>query len=446
MYVGILPLALALVGAWGWLRRGRPSRRQSVLFWTILALVSVVLSLGGNAFLYRLFYWIVPGFRLFRSQERAIYVTSFSLAILAGYGWLWFVTAKAGERPLRWLGHVLLAVGAASGIALLGMGSVGGEWEAWLKPLVMTAALGLAGWALSRWVPRGSLWAANLALLLVVVDLAVTNLPRNLKPGSAQSRVYDGDWLVAVLEDRDLYRTANEWGLPGNAGCLLRLEDLYGASPLRLQSHKEMADALPRWRLWQLFGVRYVVTWEHDCPAPYECHRIAMRGEEWAKNTVYLHRVEPRFDRVWVVHRARVVDDGEALAILADPGFDPPAEVLLSGAPDRFAPEIPSMGSSTVEVIERAPERMRVRADLASPGWLVLGEWHYPGWRARVDGERRAVYRVNYGLRGVPLEAGAHEVEFAYRPVTLYAGGTLSVMTLIVVAVLLAVRPRGRDA
>ena len=125
-------------------------------------------------------------------------------------------------------------------------------------------------------------------------------------------------------------------GCPATWAVCLRREDLYGASPLRLQAHKDMADALPRWRLWQLFGVRYVMTWEHDCPAPFECHRIAMRGDEWAKNTVYLHRIEPRFDRAWVVHRARVVEDGEALALLADPAFDPFAEVLLSSAPAGF--------------------------------------------------------------------------------------------------------------
>jgi hypothetical protein len=445
MYVGILPLALALFAVWGWLRRDSPSGRQSVIFWAALALVSAVLSLGGNAFLYRFFYWVVPGFRLFRSQERAIYVTSFSLAMLAGYGWLWFWTAKAGERPLRWLRHVLLAVGAVSLAALLGLGVVGGDQEVWLRPLALAAGLGLACWSLVRWVPRRSAWAAIMALLLVVVDLVVVNLPRNLEPGFAQSRVYDGGWLETALEKEGLYRSANEWGLPGNVGCLLRLEDLYGASPLRLQAHRDMADALPRWRLWQLFGVRYVITWEHDCPAPYACHRIAMRGDEWAKNTVYLHRIEPRFDRAWVVHRQRLVEDGEALAVLADPEFDPYAEVLLPGAPDDFAAEVPSMGSSNAEVVAWSPERVRVRAELETPGWLVMGEWYYPGWLARVDGERRTIYRVDYGLRGVPLETGAHEVEFVYRPALLYAGAAISALTLIVAAALLRARPRERD-
>jgi hypothetical protein len=192
--------------------------------------------------------------------------------------------------------------------------------------------------------------------------------------------------------------------------------------------------------------VRYVTTWEHDCPAPYACYRIAMLGDEWAKNTVYLHRIEPRFERAWIVHRARVVEDGEALALLADPAFDPFAEVLLSRAPTEFAAFEPQAGRSTVEVLELAPERMRLRAELAAPGWLVLGEWHYPGWQARVDGDKQSIYRADYGLRAVPLGAGAHEVEFVYRPAALYAGAALSALTLLAAVVLWAVKVRARDA
>lgn len=447
MYVGILPLGLAWAGGWGWLRRGSRDRRQAVAFWLIVALVSLVLSLGGNAFLYRVFYWIVPGFRLFRSQERAIYVTSFALAILAGYGWLWLVAPETHARSVRCVSRVLLALGVAAVAALVvvwgagnGLDAVGRE--TWLKPLAVAAGLIWASWALVRWVPRRSLSAAILALLIVSVDLTVIDAPRNLQPGSIESRVYDSSWLEAVLQDESLYRTANEWGLPGNIGCLLRREDLYGASPLRLQAHKEMADALPRWRFWQLFGVRYVTTWEHDCPAPYECQRIAMLGDEWAKNTVYLHRIVPRFQRAWIVHRARVVQDGEALALLADPAFDPFDQALLASAPAGFAAsDVAANTPPQVRVLEAAPERMRLRAKLAAPGWLIVADWHYPGWQARVDGATQPIYRAHYGLRAVPLEAGTHEIEFAYRPVTFYVGALVSAVTLLAAVVSLATKP-----
>jgi hypothetical protein len=170
-----------------------------------------------------------------------------------------------------------------------------------------------------------------------------------------------------------------------------------------------------------------------------------MLGDEWAKDTVYLYRVEPRYERAWIVHRARLVEDSEALALLAAPEFDPFDEILLSDSPAGFTVFEPGSGRSTVELLERAPERIRLRAQLAAPGWLVLGEWHYPGWHARVDGQRQPIYRAHYGLRAVPVESGLHEIEFLYRPVTFYVGGGLSVGSLALAIVILAVKSEAGD-
>ncbi len=242
-----------------------------------------------------------------------------------------------------------------------------------------------------------------------------------------------------------LVRVANEWGLPGNYGCLLGVQDLYGASPLRLQAHKTMADTLPHWRLWQLFGVRYVVTWERDLPGPVAAHRVAMLGPEWAKNTVYVHRLgadSPRMgtsDRAWLVGQVRQVTDAEALTILADPGFDPFTEVLLAEA----APEasgIAQVADSKGQVwranpgavqVEYRPERISVQAALSAPGWLVMGEWSYPGWQVFIDGRRQTVYRADYALRAVPLAAGTHQVVFRYRPATFCLGSVVSAFALL---------------
>ncbi len=79
LYVGLIPLALAAVGVVLW-------RRAETWFWAAVALVGLLLSLGGFGPLYPLFYRFVPGFATFRDQERIALLVSFSLAVLAGYG------------------------------------------------------------------------------------------------------------------------------------------------------------------------------------------------------------------------------------------------------------------------------------------------------------------------------------------------------------------------
>ncbi len=78
LYVGILPLWLVIFSL---LRR-----RNETMFWGLLALGALILSLGFYVFAYVIFYLFVPAASLFRQQERLAFVVSFALALLAGWG------------------------------------------------------------------------------------------------------------------------------------------------------------------------------------------------------------------------------------------------------------------------------------------------------------------------------------------------------------------------
>jgi hypothetical protein len=248
----------------------------------------------------------------------------------------------------------------------------------------------------------------------------------------------DAGWLETVTATEGLFRIVNDFGLPANAGCWLDLEDLCGVSPLRLQAHKVVMDALPRWRIWQLFDVRYVVTWEHDLPGPFASTRVAMRGTEWEKDTVYVHRLEQDLPRAWIVHRARMVGDLDALEMLSGDEFNPFEEVLLA-APASEGTTLPTE-PSVVRAVAHSPEEVTVWTELATQGWLVLGEWFYPGWQVWVNGQREMLLRANYCQRAVALEAGSHEVVFRYRPLSVVVGGAISVLTVLCTVVSIVLR------
>jgi hypothetical protein len=144
-------------------------------------------------------------------------------------------------------------------------------------------------------------------------------------------------------------------------------------------------------------------------------------------------RVDGVLERATVVPRGRVVeDDGQALAILADPAFDPRQEVLLAEAPG------PTVDGGTGRVTMREYRANSLELEVsASGGYLLLSEMYYPGWRAEVDGVERPLMRADYALRALALQPGDRVVRIVYDPPSLKLGALITVLALGVAAVLL---------
>jgi uncharacterized membrane protein YfhO len=81
---------------------------------------------------------------------------------------------------------------------------------------------------------------------------------------------------------------------------------------------------------------------------------------------------------------------------------------------------------------ELTSDRVRARASLATPGYLVLVDAFDPGWRVSLDGRPAPLLRANVAFRGVSLPAGTHEVEFLYRPWSVEWGIAFSIASFLV--------------
>ncbi|MFB0533554.1 MAG: YfhO family protein, partial [Anaerolineae bacterium] len=87
------------------------------------------------------------------------------------------------------------------------------------------------------------------------------------------------------------------------------------------------------------------------------------------------------------------------------------------------------------EVTFYSPNRIVVKANLSTPGLLVLSELWYPGWRAYDNGQEVKSHRANYVLRSVYLEEGRHTIEFVYDPFSVKLGCRVSAGAVLGLAV-----------
>ena len=90
LYMGLLPLALAVfaIGAYGVNRKSMRDQivGRDVPFWLVVALIGLLISFGSNLAIFDGLYWFMPGYRVFRDQERNALIVSWALAVLAAYG------------------------------------------------------------------------------------------------------------------------------------------------------------------------------------------------------------------------------------------------------------------------------------------------------------------------------------------------------------------------
>ena len=65
-------------------------------------------------------------------------------------------------------------------------------------------------------------------------------------------------------------------------------------------------------------------------------------------------------------------------------------------------------------------------------GFAVFSEMYYKnGWNAYIDGKLTEHYRVDYALRGLPVPAGKHTIEFKFEPQVVKTGSMISLISFI---------------
>jgi hypothetical protein len=155
-------------------------------------------------------------------------------------------------------------------------------------------------------------------------------------------------------------------------------------------------------------------------------HTLVYRSEDAA---VYSN--QDALPRALVVHKAEAIpDDAEALGRLRSPDFDPSTTVILTL--DEIMPDdVTLSGTDKVDLLVYEPQKVVVKAQTASSGYLLLTDAWYPGWQAKMDGQKVPLLRADLIFRAVSIPAGEHVVEFAYRPRPFQIGLLISSCALV---------------
>ncbi len=454
-YLGIIPLALALLALFACLR---DPRRNAILFWGGAGALALLLSFGKFTPLYRLF-WQLPVIHEIRNPNKFLQVFQVIAGILTAYGAdLLFKRIKAGETPLLkrlfWIATALTALlllfaagasGSASALTAQGwpqqMAEViaSNKIAALLHAAVLSALLTFFAAiytlkSLEKLRPYPVLWATLLATA-VLIDSALLSrhyaktLPESYiaaNPVTTYLKKHLGNQRVALATQEGFYNLWLTYLFPYHEIPAFNFTQM----PRMAEDYKNYLEALGRQplRLWQLSGVGYLLApsaMESQLPpgtykpvlrfdvTPLPNGELSVRAQERGAHTLYESLTPaPRFA---FIGGAEILDDPQAPQRLASKNWNPFDKIILPENPDTPLPTGTGF-AGRVEVMEHRPGKTILNVQADAPGYLRAADKFNPDWQALVDGQSAPLLRADYLCQAVYVPAGTHQVELIYAP------------------------------
>lgn len=425
-YLGIGAFALALLGAWS-------VRRPRVRLLAGAALLSLVLALGRNGFVYSWLVQLAPPLGFMRFPVKYVLLTTFLVPLLAAFFLAQFHRAApvTGRSAGRLLTAAFVALGALVGLLIQlawkfePSGSPGRfAVTSGLTRLVFLGAVFACLALLCRAGPlRAQRWLCLALVALLPLDV-LTSGPRPnptvsaavYEPGLAVRESLQGNHphpgrsrLLHTLDAREtLGRSAHtnafeevmffRLGFAGDCNLLDRVPRVGGffAMYLRPAAHIERILYRDPARIPAGFADFLSVEFVNE-PG---------KALHWQRRPSHLP---------WLTAGQRPVfaDKTRTVTALARDDFDP-RQVVYLPPEARDVVKADSRTEARVEVKTFTAHRIEADVEAPQPAMVVISQVHYPAWRAYVDGQPARVWRANYAFQALEVAAGKHRVLVRY--------------------------------
>jgi hypothetical protein len=434
--------------------------------WLLAAtIISIVLSWGKNfeAFNYFMFDYF-PGYNKFRAVSMALVIAQVTMPVLGIFA-LYRLLQQADNK--KWAEKKLLyAAGITGGLCLAvallaGLASFVGAADAQLEQMqwpvaalrsdrqsmmradaLRSLAFILLAAGVLYFYLRQKLSAATATLavgLLILVDLWSVD-KRYLSNDDFQKRLVETHFQPSpadqlILQDKDLsYRVINLANPFNDARTSYFHKSIGGYHGAKLRRYQDVIDkhiAQNNLEVLNMLNTRYFIT--TDTQQPVQRNTQAL-GNAW-----FVQTLKP------------VNSPDEELAALTT--LHPGTEAVVDVSKFPVQQKTFSATGSQARLVAYEPNHLKYEVTAAADGFVVFSEIYYKdGWNAYLDGKLVDHIRVNYILRGMPVPAGKHSIEFKFEPREYQIGNTVtwisSVLMLAIVfgGIFYAFRTRAPEA
>jgi hypothetical protein len=453
-YLGLAPLALALLAVW-------KLRERRVWLLAGVTLFVLVMALGDAGYLYTALKNVLPGGGIARFPVKFVLLAAFTVPMLAAFGVAWLMSgSRRGEeadlelptadcRPpnpppdLGGYSSALLRIAfvlAALTALIIWLGQQHPlQYDRWLETCAnalarlawLAAALGaiavVAG--LGARAARERLLAAGALLILLAAD-PLTHQPNQtprlpgkiLRPQPQFNPVAfaptppngTGSRLMTMPEmELGLLRLNNP-----NWSHEMSIKQTYHWSHLNLLAGQSKVNGSSNLRLREQEKVQIRLFPTEPATAASETETAGLKdflGVAFVPSVSANEMWEQRTTARPVVSAGAAAvcwEQNAALGMLFKPDFDPRRVVYL---PPEAQGSVPTNAANARVTTRRfAAHEILAEVETDAPTLVTVAQSFYHPWRAFVDGQPVKLWRANYAFQALAVPAGQHTVRLVY--------------------------------
>jgi len=386
-FIGLIPLILALASLFAWKRGSR--------FFSGLFLLSLLFALPNP--ISKIPFLINIPLISQAQPSRLLFLTTFSLSVLAAFGFDHFIKSVKLERSQK----LALTTVAISIIFLwittfTVVAAVNSQVSQ--RNLVLSTAM-LLGFSLiiiAKWTLTKRKIINKKALTFIIpISLLLLSFTDNLRfatkftPFSSREYLFPRTKIIStLLEDEDIFRvmSTDRRILPPNFTMAYGIQTIEGYDPLYLFKYAQLITQLETGE-------------KRDKPIGF--NRIITPGNIDSEI----------INKLNVKYILSLTDlDGQKLQLVDQEGE---TRLYINSASLSRARLLGGVG--TAEIVDYQPNKVQINVSTVEPNILELADMMYPGWQATLDGQKVSINQSEENFRLVDIPAGSHQIIFYYQ-------------------------------
>lgn len=425
-YIGIFSLILALYVILF-------KRNKNTMFFAFVLLISFVFALPN--FISKIPYEFSIPFISTSQPTRLMFPITFSLAVLAGFGLDYFLTAINKKNILvilflLFIGFIAIWIFVlSSGFNLINITNIAVSKRNLMFPsllfVITSLILTILVFIPKHYKNSKKIFDYSVYLLILILVLDLFRFGWKYISFTTSNYLYPTTKVLSFLQKNTgnfrIMETSSEI-LPPNFSIIYKLQSVDGYDPLYLQRYAELIAALEREKpdISPPFGFNRIIT-----PKNFKSDLVNLLGVKYILSTTDIN--DPAFKKVLQEGSTRVYENASVIdraffveKTIAAKSKQEEINAIYSNNPLRHRAVVSTMDSSfsrtwsvgKASVVNYAQNKVSINTSNKAEGFLILTDSFYPTWKAKIDGNQTQIYLTDYNFRGIIIPKGEHKIIF----------------------------------